>query len=201
MSFNGQEKRCELFLDIIKLIAPAAIFETGTYHGDGTHYMASHFEGPVYTCENNAGFLEIAKARLSDTPNAHISFSDSRHFLEATLPKVTGSPLFFYLDAHWGDLPLREEIEIILQNDKPSVIMIDDFRVPDDAGYGFDSYGYQSIDLAYISFLHDTSLGFFFPSTPSHEETGAKRGCIVITTPDLTPVVAQTGLLRSISRA
>jgi hypothetical protein len=50
--------------------------------------------------------------------------------------------VFFHLDAHWeGDLPLQEEIEIILGRFPNFLIMIDDFRVPGDSGYGFDDYG------------------------------------------------------------
>ena len=49
---------------------------------------------------------------------------------------------FFYLDAHWRDaLPLREELRIIATQHACAVVMVDDFKVEDDSGYGFDIYG------------------------------------------------------------
>ena len=91
--------------------------------------------------------------------------------------------LFIYLDAHWyEDLPLEEEIEIICSSFKDYVIMVDDFEVPGDRGYGYDDYGKsKSLTLKQFSRVfkrHD--LVALFPSVPSSEESGYKRGCVVL---------------------
>ncbi len=50
--------------------------------------------------------------------------------------------VFIYLDAHWeDDLPLAEELRIIAGAWRSAVVMIDDFQVSDDDGYGFDDFG------------------------------------------------------------
>jgi hypothetical protein len=60
--------------------------------------------------------------------------------------------------------------------------MIDDFRVPFDQGYGYDDYGdAKAFTAAYIRpAVCSFQLRTFYPSTPSAEETGARRGCVVL---------------------
>jgi hypothetical protein len=61
--------------------------------------------------------------------------------------------------------------------------MIDDFKVPKDAGYGFDSYGKKQI-LSMENFgsvFSRNGLTPFFPALSSKEETGAKRGSVILT--------------------
>jgi hypothetical protein len=59
--------------------------------------------------------------------------------------------------------------------------MIDDFCVPD-SEYGFDDYGPgKRLELDYIQAIlarHGTSA--FFPKATASEETGSRRGCIVL---------------------
>ena len=198
--FNGQAKRCALFLDLLKLTQPAAILETGTYRGTTTQYMAEHFHGPIYTCEIEPRFFLQSQMKLSSNDCVTVVESDLRAFLEDVLiSKVGDGPVFFYLDAHWSeDLPLRQELEIILKQGKPSVVMIDDFRVPFDDGYRYDDYGEGKIlDLGLIEFLREASVEIFFPSTPSWEETGARRGCVVIMTAGIAATVGHSTLLKA----
>ena len=64
--------------------------------------------------------------------------------------------------------------------------MIDDFEVPGDPGYGFDDYGPGKRLTA--QYLPDEDLAGwrrFYPSLPSSEETGARRGSCVLVGPDL----------------
>lgn len=64
------------------------------------------------------------------------------------------------------------------------VIVIDDFEVPSDLGYGFDDFG--SGKRLSVDYLRTVSGNFdlyvFFPRAPSSEETGNKRGAAFITT-------------------
>jgi hypothetical protein len=87
------------------------------------------------------------------------------------------------LDAHWyADLPLEGELDIIAKDWEHFVIMIDDFQVPGDEGYGFDSYGEnQALTLArFAEVFRRQRLTPFFPNLYSGEETGIKRGCVVL---------------------
>jgi hypothetical protein len=60
--------------------------------------------------------------------------------------------------------------------------MVDDFQVPFDKAYGYDDYGpcrtLTAELIAPIVAAH--SLQVLYPSIPSAEETGARRGCVVI---------------------
>jgi len=189
--FNGQQKRCALFLDLIERADPQAIIETGTYRGTTTKFMAEHFQRAIFTCEIVPRQFFQSQKKLAIYPQVSVVEADSRRFLEDILTqKADGTPLFIYLDAHWQeDLPLREELEIILHHRQPSIIMVDDFRVPFDEGYKFDDYGPGKVlDLRILGFLRDEPVQIFFPKTPSEHETGAKRGCVVLSTGDLAPL-------------
>jgi len=70
--------------------------------------------------------------------------------------------------------------------------------VPFDEGYKFDDYGPGKVlDLSILAFLRDEPVQIFFPNTPSEHETGAKRGCVVLSTADLAPLVAPSEFLRA----
>jgi hypothetical protein len=102
---------------------------------------------------------------------------------DGPLQGFAGSTLFFYLDAHWNpDLPLAEEIDIIFDRCPLAVVMIDDFQIPSDTGYGYDDYGPgKALTAAYIApAVSAHRLQAFYPSTPSVEEGGWCRGCIVL---------------------
>jgi hypothetical protein len=107
--------------------------------------------------------------------------------------------IFFYLDAHWGeDLPLREEIEIIFGNCPRAVVMVDDFKVPDDDGYRYDSYkNGESLTMDLLDPLSSLGLTFYFPSLRSELETGGKRGCAVIAqSPEVTTKLKAASTLK-----
>lgn len=96
--------------------------------------------------------------------------------------------LLCYLDAHWqDDLPLAEELELILSSDRASVIIIDDFAVPFDPEYQYDDYGPGKVlNLEMLSHVVPKGAALFFPALPAREETGARRGCAVISVGHIT---------------
>lgn len=184
IGFNGQLLRKKIFTDLVNLIKFDGIVETGTWIGNTAGYMSEATGLPVYTCELEHRFYSIARMRLMDFKNITFELSDSRKFLkELASSELSKQNIFFYLDAHWyKNLPLREEIEIITNYWKNFVIMIDDFKVPNDEGYEYDDYGESdSLTLKLIAdLLQIHELVPFFPSFPSSEETGSKRGCVVL---------------------
>lgn len=181
---NGQLYRRRLFAGIVAEFGPRAIIETGTYRGTTTPYLATVSGAPVYSVEASERFFHFSRFRLSRRRDISVVHGDSRQWLrtwcsDADVPR---SRVFFYLDAHWErDLPLNEELELINEHWNDSVVMIDDFQVPGDPGYGFDDYG-EGARLSIDAIPAAQHFAIFWPSTRSEQETGAKRGCVILAT-------------------
>ena len=188
--FNGQPYRQALFRALIRQVQPAAIIETGTYLGTTTEFLAETGL-PVFTIEADPRRYGFARARLWRRRSITLLCDDSRVALRAlfngALRDFTNRTLFFYLDAHWNDdLPLAEELDIIFARCPPAVVMVDDFRVPGDADYGYDDYGLRkALTYGYISSnVAKFGLVAHFPSTPGCSEGGMRRGCVVLSNAD-----------------
>jgi len=184
--FNGQKARTALFRALMERISPVAIAETGTYLGTTTELFAESGR-LVYTVEGDPRAYGFARARLRKRRNVTLLFGDSRNtlrkLLDGPLRSVTGSTLFFYLDAHWNaDLPLAEELNIVFGRCPRAVVMVDDFQVPGDPGYGYDDYGPgKKLTQDYIAAVVAMyGLAVFYPATPAIEESGKRRGCVVL---------------------
>jgi len=185
--FNGQTFRQQIFVELIKKIDFSAIAETGTFRGTTTEYLHASSRLPVYTVELQPRFYWYAKTRFCTERNIMLFHGDRRSFLRhlAKLPTLTQKKVFFYLDAHWGDdLPLKEEVQFVFENFPKAVVMVDDFNVPGDEGYGYDDYGNGKVlSLDYLNpVIHKLNVAIFFPARKAELETGAKRGCVVLTT-------------------
>ena len=185
--FNGQPARQALFHEIIAKLRPHAIVETGTHLGTTTEFMAQTGL-PVYTVEADPRYYGFVRARFWRTHNAiTLLHGDSRAALrelfDGPLQDTAHRRLFFYLDAHWNeDLPLAEEVDIVFGECPVAVVMIDDFQVPFDDGYKYDDYGPgKALIPEYIApVISEHRLQAFYPSTPSTEEGGSRRGCVVL---------------------
>lgn len=182
-SFNKQAKRREITTRILLAMAPSNIIETGTFLGNTTGYLAK-FGVPVYSSEISPPLFVAAKQRLSSFSNINLVLCDSRTFLTGLVSeRINILPSFFYLDAHWlDDLPLLDELNLIDENWENWIVLIDDFKVPNDPGYGYDNYGARkTLNYSYIKrFVERRSLAVFFPTIPSVEESGAKRGYVFL---------------------
>jgi hypothetical protein len=198
--FNGQTARQALFVDIIAKLQPYAIVETGTSLGATTELM-SQTGLPVFTIELHPRNYGFARARFWRRQKVKLLHGDSRASLvklfDGALQPLSNRTIFFYLDAHYyDDLPLAEEIDIIFTRCPMAVVMIDDFEVPWDAGYGFDNYGPgKALVSSYIRLaISAHQLHAFYPSTPSTEDYPStpmaaaglaepgrlRRGCVVL---------------------
>lgn len=185
--FNGQSGRQRLFGDLVDRCGFSFLVETGTYLGNTTGYMAASTGLPVYSCERNPALFMLARFRLREMAQIFLSNMDSRDFLLELSAKqdLVESAGFFYLDAHWGKkVPLNEEISIIASRWKRYVIMIDDFEVPSDSGYGHGSYGtLRRIRIDRLRAAYD--VGAYFPVAPSSGERPGATGCVVLARNDL----------------
>lgn len=202
--FNGQKFRQQIFNDLWKTFHFTGIVETGTFRGVTTDFMAQNSDTRIFSVESEPRFFHYAKLRLRGHKGVRITNSDSRVFLEnlITDDSVPKSQCFFYLDAHWNtDLPLFEEVKLIGDNWHDTVIMIDDFEVPDDADYKFDDYGDgKKLGLDYLGGEVLSKWSVYFPSGRGADDTGIKRGCVVLASPALRGQVDKIRSLRSYNR-
>lgn len=161
------------------------VIETGACRGTSTEFFASCGVESVWAVEYVPRLFWYTRLRLRKNSRIHILPGDSRAGLLrlAQDSLLVSKPTLFYLDAHWGpDLPLAGEIEIIARHWSRWVAVIDDFCVPDDPGYGYDSYGVDAtIDAAYCERIEIPNMRIFYPALESRYETGRRRGCAVVT--------------------
>ncbi len=182
--FNGQAFRQRLFAELCARVPFAAIIETGTYRGATTAHFRQIARVPVHSFESTLRYHGFARARLWLARGVHLHGSDSRAGIArlAASRALPPGPVFFYLDAHWhDDLPLADEVDLAFTHWPQAVVMIDDFAVPDDPGYGFDDYGPgKALTLAYLGSRTAPPTAVWFPACASSAETGARRGCVML---------------------
>ena len=200
LPMNGQAARTEMVRQLIRQCAIERIVETGTFIGTTTEFFAE-FGVPVTTVESNPKWAQLARQRLHMLTNVDPREAMSVDALRSLTaePIDRNVPILFYLDAHWHDhLPLREEAEIAFGHFSKAVLLVDDFAVPDDAGYSFDDYGPDKrLNLDYLRQAKLPPYAAYFPATPSHAETGSRRGCVVLAVdPGLIDVLDGLALLR-----
>lgn len=107
------------------------------------------------------------------------------------------APTLCYLDAHWAaDLPLREEVAIVFAHWHRPLVVVDDFEVPDDTGYAFDRYGDTVIGFGLLPPL--PGVDAYLPATPATDETGARRGWVVLAPAAAAETLAQCPGLRPV---
>jgi hypothetical protein len=194
---NGQLERQGIVRELASTIAFDRVVETGTFRAATTLFLAHAIGVPVHSVELRPRYFKFARRRCAEEPEIHLTRGDSRAFLRSLSHEIADATTFFYLDAHWeSDVPRFEELEIISGTWDRAVVMIDDFQVPDDPGYGFVHYGETPLTVDYLPEM--TGWSRWFPSTAAARETGASRGCIVLASGALRE---QVSTLRSVRRA
>ena len=199
---NGQHHRRRMVEEIIGNLPLERIVETGTFRATTTTLFASSTRIPIDTVEIQRQYFLFSKWMLRRHRHVSITQDNSVPFLRALIARhrPIARTWFFYLDAHWYNyLPLLDELTLVSDNLAEAVVMIDDFQVADDAGYGFDDYGATGrLTLDYLAPLADRGFVVFYPSIPSGEESGMKRGSVVL---GLGPrVIESLGALGSLRR-
>jgi len=182
---NGQRGRQAMIEEILAVFPCQSIIETGTFRGSTARYFATLGRGEVISIEAVGRYHWYSRFRLRGDRGVRLVRGDSRSALRqlGRDRRLTALPTLFYLDAHWGaDLPLAEEIREIATSWRSWVAVIDDFKVPSDAGYAYDDYGPgKALDLTYLRTSGVDALRVFWPRLPAADESGLKRGCVVIT--------------------
>jgi len=158
------------------------IIETGTYHGGSTKRLAT-LADKVFTIETKKENFDYSRNALLGTSNVHCILGNSSIMLPGLLTGLSGEESYcFFLDAHWeSHNPLLDELKAIADKGLKPVIFIHDFKNPAHPEFGFDSYGGQDYDFAWIKAGVERIYGadgydYHYNSIAS----GAKRGVIYI---------------------
>ncbi|MEO8195893.1 MAG: hypothetical protein ABI689_04140 [Thermoanaerobaculia bacterium] len=188
-ALNGQAGRRVLLEELFRAASFDAVVETGTYHGTTTRYLAELARAQVVTIERDPRHCGFARQALRDLTSVQVCLGDSERSLPPLLASLAerSSRPFVYLDAHWGPaLPLAVELSLTFGALRHAVAAVDDFRVPGDTGYGFDDYGPgATLDLeTFAPLFSELGLTPFFPTLPSAEESGMRRGVVLLAAAD-----------------
>jgi hypothetical protein len=123
---------------------PDTFVETGTFLGDTVEYFKTKF-GNVVSIELSKELAEKAAKRFQNDSNVRIIEGDSGIVL-ADLVKNLHAPALFWLDGHYSseffvqdeyvrtarsdkDTPIMKELNILLNDSRQHIIMIDDARL------------------------------------------------------------------------
>ena len=203
--FNGQRRRIAIVEAIVSRGDFGCAIETGTFRGTTTKFLSDRFPS-VVSIEINPRYLAFARLRLRKRRNVAIVEGDSAAELPAILlQRETGKPIFVYLDAHWGNVPLARELNILEESSLDYVAAIDDFEVPGDDGYGYDSFGKErgGIGPALVFKAVPRLRRLWVPAASSAVETGSMRGTGFVASPGMEPLLealANANLLRPVGR-
>jgi len=129
--------------------------ETGTRRGVTLKYVADGYKNlKLFSCEPNKEFFAIAEAKLKGYNNCKIFNEKSQNFIPKILDTydLNENLSFFFLDAHGKgfEWPLRQEIEQITHRLKKAIILIDDFKVPNNPQFTYDAYDDQECKMSFI---------------------------------------------------
>jgi hypothetical protein len=150
-AFNGQFSKHRIFAELEAGFDFGLYVETGSFRGETTAFLGARGR-PVLSVEIDPGFCAEARQRVAGLAGVEVVEGSSEVVLAARLgTDVAAQTGFFYLDAHWRDeIPLVPEIELVFARMPAAVAMVDDFRVPGDDGYGFDSYPAGELSLTLV---------------------------------------------------
>jgi hypothetical protein len=176
--YAGQWARRAAIAELVASFEPDAIVETGTFLGLSTKHLAC-YGVPVYSIEIEPRYYHLAKLNLRRRTNVNLLCGRSVDALGLLGSDGGIQRPLAYLDAHWlKELPLKEEVDRLLSQWDEVVVVIDDCRVPDDDGYGYDVYDGVAISLPLLDIGRD--VGAAYPAVPAREEGGARRGTLYL---------------------
>jgi hypothetical protein len=183
-ALNGQYKRLEFFLNLLRIVKPTVLIETGTYLGSSTILFAQF----VSKILSQKRFLNLKLSNIEGI------LGNSELSLELILKKISPDSkqvLVAYLDAHWYEqIPTTQELSQLAEWGGPFIALIDDFKVEDDLGYYFDEYDSVTIGLNLIPKSKDLFL--FYPNILSSLEGGARRGLGIVLNNKAKKVIDRT---------
>jgi hypothetical protein len=73
-------------------------------------------------------------------------------------------------------MPLLDELKVIASAAEDTIVIIDDFVVPHDPGYGHDTYNGVPLAIGALNLPRSFIAGY--PAVAAAAETGARRGTL-----------------------
>jgi len=180
---NCQYKRLEFFLNLLRIVKPTVLIETGTYLGSSTILFAQ-FVNKIYTIESQQKYFDLSQKRFLNLKLTNVEgiLGNSESSLELILKEISPDSkqiLVAYLDAHWYEqIPTTQELSQLDEWGGPFIALIDDFKVEDDSGYNYDEYDSVTVGLNLIP--KSKELLLFYPNIQSKLEGGARRGLGIV---------------------
>jgi len=186
--FNADTFVCEEFLKLKEEFSLTTAVETGSCLFSTTKWLGENFE-KVFTVEVNEEYAKHGRHKIAEMKNVVSKINDSIIFLKDVLyfDIKPQERCIFFLDAHWGDMcPLLGELDAIkyIGTEQLPVIVIHDFKVPNEPNLGFDDIKGQAFDFDWIKSKLDAIYGegmykYYYNSDAT--STQIKRGVIYIT--------------------
>lgn len=134
--FMSAEARREVLKNYGQLYHLHVFIETGTNQGT-TPWVLKDLFTKLYTIELHNGMWAAAVTMFADYPQVKCLYGDSALILPQILNEIDEAALV-WLDGHYcGEgtahaelsTPIRDELRILLQDQLPHVILVDDARV------------------------------------------------------------------------
>lgn len=184
-AFNGDTFVQKEFLRLKEIFSIKTAVELGTCLGSTAIWMARNFDN-VITIEINPEFAGIANERFVHygVDNIKLKIGDTVAELPNAIHEI-GDNSIWMIDSHWYDVcPMLQELKIIANRGIKPVIVIHDFKVPDEPNLGFDSIHGQAFEFEWIKPSLDAIYGegnydYYYNSDATSTEI--KRGVIYIT--------------------
>lgn len=179
---NGDYFVTEEFLKLKEKFNITTAVELGSCVGGTTKWFGENFE-KVHTIEIQENFLEIAKERCKELNNISFHLGSTIYLLDKVLAQCDHNTILF-VDSHWSELPLFDELKLIKASGLMPVIAIHDFKVPEEPLLGFDSY--NGIDISfdnikkYLDDIYGSEDGYDYHYNTADTSTEVKRGVCYI---------------------
>ncbi|MFX1554506.1 MAG: hypothetical protein ACFFBV_11325 [Promethearchaeota archaeon] len=149
------------------LLESSYFIETGTRTGITLKYVAESYKHlKLFSCEPNKNYFSIATKKLKTFNSCKIYNETSQEFLPKILNRedLNKELIFFFLDAHGEGFkwPLKQEIEQITYNLTEAIILIDDFKVPNNPQFNYDVYADQECSMDFIKNKLNSARNYVF---------------------------------------
>ena len=170
VGFHGDSHLLSLVDHIIKSADITCFVETGANVGSTVTYIAKRYPGiSCYSCEPDKMAFELAEQNAAGLDNVSLYNLTSQDFLkilEKEIPDIEIKKTLFWLDAHGYGFkwPLKEEVAYVTGKIKQGYMLIDDFKVPGNEAFGYDSYDGQTCSYDFIKDSFATkNLKLYYP--------------------------------------
>lgn len=160
------------------------LIETGSYIGETINNIKNLFK-KVISIEITDKYYNFCKKKFINDKNVEIIKGDSINLLPIVIDKNNKKNMLFFLDGHYSsgdtgigkvEVPLFEELMVIKNNTKNSLVIIDD---ADLFGYKDDKISWVDITESNIlEVLGDSVVDYFY--LPNLKPNNKKRMIIIL---------------------